>query len=818
MPGTVRVGRPNRIRHIPLSWPVAKARSNHQPKFRPVGDAKLRGREQSVGRVMEEMFSAMPSPEGWINGRMTSGEYLTRAKRVAEPYVTEIAEILQPTFNEAAIMGQDRIRASVNEQLKRLGSRLRLTDAKGEVTKRRRVEEVGIEHLERHPQSRWAPIGEEAFDTVNAASVEYAEFRSGTLVTGMLEEQQRVVRDLIGESFTTAQTFETGRSVVGLTSQQTASALLEMLDEMSPSTPLARNLASFRGVNAHGLTHPWERAVARFAEREADALAARGITGAKAYGKVQAKSQRYANKLRRSRSRMISRTEIKRAQVQGQLSSMRQAVDDGLADPRTAGKKWITGATDVCPMCSDLGFSKAILLDQSFHGVGDGPPAHPNCRCDLDFTHDIKTAPIPRGAGDPNFRPGTPENPITWEFPSGFKTQPSITTTFKPPGWKPPPSIPITPQPPTVQAPAGQKPGPQAAYDDPPPLPSANKPSSPHTVADDINYPNSKQYREAVTPVVQRLDEVLVPPAPIRGKTTNILIKKKKPGKHGPEGTFGPFKSGPKPRRPSYPTRPSRYFRDADTGERYLLPEDEYARLVIKYEDDVAKYNQAIEDWKIRYDAWLDDEGVAQITIQDDPSKMKSLGFRQNTFAHEYGHRLDIVVDPDATSVWTGTTFRTDDMMRVARKIVKDGGAADVLSIPVSAMPAEHQVLWGFFLEATNSPAARRIIQYHMARARAYPSLGADVLQRLEEQAQYYIDYCLGADELWARAFNQWFATRHGTAVMIEDMAIQASGSMATSAGPGEAIWNGFQWRQDEFDEIIAPLVEKILRARGNIL
>jgi len=131
---------------------------------------------------------------------------------------------------------------------------------------------------------------------------------------------------------------------------------------------------------------------------------------------------------------MISRTEIKRAQVHGQLSSMRQAVSDGLVDPQTAGKKWVTGATDVCNICSDLGFGKAIPLDQSFHGVGDGPPAHPNCRCDLDFPHTLSSAPTAHGAAGPNspYRPGTPENPIVWEFPSGFKTTANPTTAFIP--------------------------------------------------------------------------------------------------------------------------------------------------------------------------------------------------------------------------------------------------------------------------------------------------------------------------------------------------------------------------------------------------
>ena len=473
MPGGVRVGRPNRIRHIPLSWDVAKARSNHEPKFRPVGDAVLRGRERSVGQVMEEMFAAMPSPEPWITGRMKEGRYLVEAQKVAEPYVTRIAEILQPTFNEGALLGQDRIRASMNEQLRRRGSPLRLTDSAGKVTKATaNPQTVGGVRVGMSPKAEWAAVGVEAFDSVNTASVDYAKFRSGTLVTNMLEEQQRVIRDLIGESFTVQQTFQAvgdfpARTVTGLTAQQTSKALVDVLQEMSPRTSISQNLATFRGVNATGLTHPWERAVYHRAESMATALGKQGVTSRAAYTKIQKDSQRYANKLRRSRARMISRTEIKRAQVQGQLSAMRQAVDDGLADPRTAGKKWVTGATDVCNICSDLGFGKPILLDQSFHGVGDGPPAHPNCRCDLDFAHTLSSAPIPHGAGDPNFPAGTQQNPIVWEFPSGFQTQPSVTTTFKPPGFIPPPTIPVTQPPPSVPASSAPASRPQAAYDEP---------------------------------------------------------------------------------------------------------------------------------------------------------------------------------------------------------------------------------------------------------------------------------------------------------------------------------------------------------------
>ena len=455
MPGVVRVGRPHRISHIPLSWPVEKRRSNHEPKFRPVGDALLRGREKTVGQLMEQMFLEMPAPQNWITGRETAGKYARRAERVAEPFIDKIAQELQVTFNEGALTGQDQVRATMNDLLRRRRSPLRLTDADGDVTKAQKVNTVGGIEVGKSPKAVWAPIGVEAFDEVSAGSVEYAKFRSGTLVTAMLEEQQRVVRDLIGESFTVQQTFQsTGRTVTGLTAGQTAGSWVDVLQEMSPRTSIAQNLATFRGVNAAGLTHPWEKAVFRRAERMADALAKQGITGRTAYNKIQKDSQRYANKLRRSRARMISRTEIKRAQIEGKLAAFQQSVDDGLVDARTAGKKWVTGATDVCPICVDLGMGAAIPLNGNFVGAGDGPPAHPNCRCDLNLVATLDKAPkaIPALPRSSPYRPGTPENPISWEFPSGFKTQPSATRSFKPPTV------------PSVPAPAAPVDGPQPSY------------------------------------------------------------------------------------------------------------------------------------------------------------------------------------------------------------------------------------------------------------------------------------------------------------------------------------------------------------------
>ena len=804
MPGSVRVGRPNRIRHIPLSWPVEKRASNHEPKFRKfmaVGDKVLRGRERAVGKAMEQMFDRMPSIGPWIDGRMTEGEYLVLAQGVAEPYVTEIAEHLQRSFNEGQLVEQDRVRAGMNEQLRRVRSPLRLTDADGDVTKATAAPQtVGGVNVGMSPTAQWAPVGVEAFNSVNAASVDYAKFRSGTLVTNMLEEQQRVVRELIGDSFTTAQRFTTGRSVIGLTSQQTASALLNMLEEMSPTTPLARNLATFRGVNAVGLTHPWERAVARVAEREAGLLAKKGVTGAKAYGRVQGKAQAHANRLRRSRAKMISRTEIKRAQVQGQLASMRQAVNDGLADPKTAGKKWLTGATDVCDVCSDLGFSQPIHLDRSFEGVGDGPPAHPNCRCDLDFVHTLKEGPRAVGAGDAAFPPGTEQNPIVWQFPSGFQTQPSATIRFTPPATLPPPAIPVPPEPkPPKPAPPAAEPGPPPAYETPAPAPSANKPVGP-SVLDEVTYdPKTGVHGftadEVVGEVVKQMDDVMTGPLNhLPGGATEVLF-----GKH--KNTAGWFnksdktgtKTGKLPRRPPRPSRGRYGYDDAE---------------VAKYEEAVLRGKEKMVKWRLEIDDVVSGANTrSRIAVNQTPRKtLTSSGTKggyQNTFTHEIGHRYDVTHTADG-----GYQYMTLRAVEAAKQSLGPRGLARAawLEADPGVLAAAGLVEEAAMLEFLHAAMASDAIAELVAVVGGMPGNAG------------FVKYATGPVELWARAFNQWFTLKHGTKAAIDDMIIQATAPAKGAAAMGQDIWYGYQWRLDEFEEHIAPLVEKVLRAKGVIV
>lgn len=77
------------------------------------------------------------------------------------------------------------------------------------------------------------------------------------------------------------------------------------------------------------------------------------------------------------RADMIARTETAYADVAGNLEAYR-------ASGVVAGKKWITGE-GCCDLCDELN-GEVIGIDETFptdDGDIDGPPYHPNCRCDV---------------------------------------------------------------------------------------------------------------------------------------------------------------------------------------------------------------------------------------------------------------------------------------------------------------------------------------------------------------------------------------------------------------------------------------------------
>jgi SPP1 gp7 family putative phage head morphogenesis protein len=76
-----------------------------------------------------------------------------------------------------------------------------------------------------------------------------------------------------------------------------------------------------------------------------------------------------------TRAETVARTETAFADVAGNLNAWR-------ASGQVTEKQWIVSA-DACDDCIDLD-GVTVALDEDFPGDGgDGPPLHPNCRCDV---------------------------------------------------------------------------------------------------------------------------------------------------------------------------------------------------------------------------------------------------------------------------------------------------------------------------------------------------------------------------------------------------------------------------------------------------
>jgi hypothetical protein len=436
----VKVGQGSTPSRIRLSWPTTKRLDNHAPEFRPTHSDRMYGRERILARQAEDAFAAIDrrTLEAYLAGEIRWEEFLLDYMAAFTWFQEALTYTLHEQFAESAKDEEVRIRKAINKDLARLGSPVRVVEP----------EKVAKQV---HADMSWG-ISPDEFNRVNGASVRWAQNESAGLITNMAAEQKTAVQEAITRAHTAAQTWSTGRTTLGMTRRQTSQALMSILMEVDPTTPAAARLAKIYGVHAPGLTPGWERATMNFADRQADDIYRRigtGLSPGKAQDMVAARTTRYAHKLRRARSRMIARTEIMRASNQGQLYAMTKAVNDGLVSPASAGKMWMTGPIDVCPVCEGLQ-GQVIPLNESFALVGDAPPAHPNCRCIISLIPNISKAPVPRGIGNQSFPPGHAQNPMVWDFSGGASTAPRMVlppapSTAAPPVPPPgPPSVPTS--------------------------------------------------------------------------------------------------------------------------------------------------------------------------------------------------------------------------------------------------------------------------------------------------------------------------------------------------------------------------------------
>ena len=82
------------------------------------------------------------------------------------------------------------------------------------------------------------------------------------------------------------------------------------------------------------------------------------------------------------RARVITATEVAKANVQGALDGAREAAAQGVV----LKKVWLTSNSDnCCDDCTDNEDDGPIELDESFSSGDDAPPGHPNCQCSISW-------------------------------------------------------------------------------------------------------------------------------------------------------------------------------------------------------------------------------------------------------------------------------------------------------------------------------------------------------------------------------------------------------------------------------------------------
>ena len=757
----VKVGQGSTPPRVRLSWPTTKRLDNHAPEFRPTHSDRMYGRERTLARQAEDAFAAIDrrTLEAYLAGEIRWEEFLQNYMAAFAWFQEALTYTLHEQFAESAKDEEARIRKAINKDLARLGSPVRVVEPE---TVAKQV----------YADMPWG-ISPDEFNQVNGASVRWAQNESGGLITNMAAEQRTAVQEAIGRAHTAAQTWSTGRTTLGMTRRQTSQALMSILMEVDPTTPAAARLAKIYGVHAPGLTPGWERATMNFADRQADGIYQRigtGLSPGKAQDMVAARTTRYANKLRRARSRMIARTEIMRASNQGQLYAMTKAVNDGLISPMSAGKMWMTGPIDVCPVCEGLQ-GQVIPLNESFALVGDAPPAHPNCRCIISLIPNISKAPVPRGIGNQSFPPGHAQNPMVWDFSGGASTVPRMALSPAPP------SAPLVPP--------GPPPVPGA-----PPVPTPTAPSAPSApprrmgrpMAGEVMYTPTAKTARVVDPVIKQIDEVMSAPKPYSSGPTSITLRAT--GAEGEAGFFTPNRKLKFPTEPRPPRVRSSFATQAE------------------YDDAIAKYQEAYERYRVRIaEGRASNWQRSQVEVVGKGTRA-DVGGMQNTVGHEWGHRLDYVEDivvPDP-ALPAGRMARSKfrSRMETAQAEIESGQTIGGFAPRIAPTISGEYIAETAFLET------------------AVQSEAIETLVRLTSKIDVgWTEYATSPTELWARAYSQWLATRHGTAEMAAAMTTEAAKVATTTLTDLTTQWHGVQWRAAEFDEKIAPLVEAVLRSWG---
>ena len=395
---------------VKVAWVQKQRGSNHAPKFRPVNSNDLDKTEKLIYRTTLDAIDAIPldTYRRVIRNIMSFEIIQDDLIQMLLPENEEIAKAIFAGYVLGARDMAQRIRQELNKELKRLRSDLRLIGA-GETTK---ATVYGI--YEPEPWT-WPEIpAVDLFDQQpdNMAAKVYARFRSNQILSSITDDINANIGVIVEESFTAQQTFSTGRTVTGLTPEQTARRIYGILQNVGPASP--GDYAEFVAPHTNGLFTKWAKAVDRSMNTYANNLKEAGVSDDEVLARTKKHGQRYGNKLRRARARMIARTEIAYAQNRGMYDTLIKANADGVLGA-SAQKEWLTGPTDVCEICRPMAGQK-VPLKSPFNVGGnfvDYPPAHPNCRCFILPVAQLSESPMMVGSG-------TQEDAFRYIFPDGF--------------------------------------------------------------------------------------------------------------------------------------------------------------------------------------------------------------------------------------------------------------------------------------------------------------------------------------------------------------------------------------------------------------
>ena len=397
---------------VRVEWTQKRRGDNHLPRFRPTDSDRLAAQEKRIFDAVMTTIEEIPENfyQRFLFNTVNERREIDQLNEELTRETDRIAAPIFAVYADSARTMAKRVRESINRELQKLGIDARIVHP-GEVEKAK-------DKLVWQPFDWDAPIaGVDLFDQQpdDMPGKVYARFRAGEIISSVTNDIQMSIEGIVAEGFTAQQTFSTGRTVTGLTPEQTARRLFGLLAETAAVPITGADYAGRILPYTNGLFPRWAIAVDRSMNSYANRLANQGVEAEEIIRRTEKHGERYGNKLRRSRARMIARTETAFAQNRGMVDVMLQTQNDGLVGAGTQ-KEWVTGPTDVCNICTPLGGTR-VPLKQSFSwqgGRGDYPPAHPNCRCTVDMVPELSNPPTKIGTG-------IPEDPHRYVFADGWQ-------------------------------------------------------------------------------------------------------------------------------------------------------------------------------------------------------------------------------------------------------------------------------------------------------------------------------------------------------------------------------------------------------------